>query len=148
MAWSTVSAATVKPRLTATELTALQTLDLPSGITDALADLITQVVDEVRGYIQSGGNNLGAAGTLPSRLVSAAITIVRYRLATRLPIGVTMTDARRREYEDAMKLLDRVANGGFAIEEPTTADTESAGGAGPSIEGKTLTHDRTSQDGL
>jgi hypothetical protein len=137
----------VKPRLSSTELTALQSVDLPSGVTDALADLVTQVVDEVRGFIQAGGNNLGAAGTLPSRLVSAAISIIRFRLSTRFPVKMLDTDARKREHDDAMKLLDRVADGKFAIEEPATGDTESAGGGGPSMAAKTLERDRASQDG-
>lgn len=148
MAWSTVSSSTVKPRLSATELAALQSSDLPSGVTDALADLVTQVVDEVRGYVQSGGFTLGAAGTLPSRLISAAISIIRYRLATRFPVKMLDTEARQREYDDAQKLLDKVAAGKFAIEEPTTADTESSGGPGPSFTDKTLSMNRTSQDGI
>lgn len=147
MAWTSLTSATVKPRLSATELSALQSSGLPDGVTDALADLVTQVVDEVRGYVQAGGFNLGAAGTLPSRLVSAATAIIRFRLGTRFPLKMLDTEARQREYDDAIKLLDRVAAGKFAVEEPTTGDTESSGGPGPSLTDKTLTFNRDNQDG-
>jgi phage gp36-like protein len=148
MAWQSVNSDTFKPRLSSAELTALQAGHLPDGVTDALSDLVTQVVDEVRGYVQAGGNTLGVAGTLPSRLVSAALSIVRFRLATRLPVASLSTDARRREYEDAMRLLERVAEGRFAVEEPTTGDTESVSGTGPSMTERTRYFDRTSQDGI
>ena len=147
MSWQSITSTTVKPRLSATELSALQSSGLPSGVTDALTDLVTQVVDEVRGYIQAGGFNLGAAGTLPSRLVSAALAIIRFRLSTRFPVKMLDTDARQREYDDAMKLLDRVADGKFAVEEPTTGDTESTGGPEPTMTDRTLTFNRDNQDG-
>ena len=148
MAWTSVSATTVKPRLSATELTALQTIDLPSGVTDALTDLVSQVVDEVRGYIRTGGFPLGASGTLPAGLVAAAIDITRYRLAARFPVKILDTDQRRRAYEDAIKLLDRVSAGKWTPETPATPDTESAAGLSPDLDAPTLSMDRDSQDGI
>jgi phage gp36-like protein len=147
MAWTTITTDLVKTRLAGAEVTSLQTAALASGQTDPLPEIVTQVVDEVRGYVAAGGYTLGAAATIPSKLISATLAITRFRLATRLP-RFPFDDNRRREYEDAIRLLNRVADGKFAVEEPTTTDTETLGAPSPAMTAKTLTMDRTSQDGI
>lgn len=148
MAWQSLTTDDVKTRLAGAEVAALQSAALASGQTDPIPDIITAVVDEVRGYIAAGGITLGAAGTIPSKLVSAALAIVRYRVCTRLPVKSLLTEDRVRENEAAIRLLERVADGKFAVEEPTTADTEAIGAPSPSFAEKTLTFDRDSQEGL
>ena len=148
MAWRIITEADVKTRLAGAELNACQTAALADGQTDPLPDIITAVVDEIRGYIAAGGNTLGAAGTIPSKLISAALAIVRYRLATRLPVRSLLTEERKSENTDAIRLLERVADGKFRIEEATAADTESSSAPGPSMGTKTRNFDRTSQDGI
>jgi hypothetical protein len=73
--------------------------------------------------------------------------MVRFRCATRLP-GYQMDENRRREYEDAIRLMERVADGRYAVEEPAAASSEVIGGQSPSVTGKTLSMDRTSQNGI
>jgi hypothetical protein len=58
------------------------------------------------------------------------------------------TDARKREYDGAMALLERVAAGTWTPEEPTTADTESAAGPSPSFTEHDRFFDTDSQDGI
>ena len=148
MAWQTLSSENVKTRLTGPELSALQSAALASGQADPLPEIITAVIDEVRGYISAGGHALETGITVPSKLVSASLAIIRYRLATRLPVKSLLDENRVREYQDAQKLLERVADGRFAIEEPVTETTEVQGAPKPSFADKTLSYDRTSEDGL
>jgi phage gp36-like protein len=148
MAWTTLNAAAVATRLTGPELAALQSAALADGQTDPLPEIVTQVVDEVRGYVAAGGITLGAAGTVPSKLVSAALAIIRYRLATRLPIKSLLTDTRIQENRDAIQLLQRVADGKFLVEEPTETDTESSSAPSPSFGDRTLNYERADQDGI
>jgi phage gp36-like protein len=123
MSWSAITATEVKTRLTGAELTALQTVALASGQTDPLVEIIEQVVDEVRGYISANtSNTLGASGTVPSKLISAALAIIRYRLCTRLPVKSLLTEDRVKENEAAIRLLEQVAAGKFAIEDPNSGD--------------------------
>ena len=123
MSWSAITATEVKTRLTGAELTALQTVALASGQTDPLVEIIEQVVDEVRGYISANtSNTLGASGTVPSKLISAALAIIRYRLCTRLPVKSLLTEDRVKENKAAIRLLEQVAAGKFAIEDPNSGD--------------------------
>jgi phage gp36-like protein len=147
MAWQSISTDDIKTRLAGAEVSALQTAALASGQTDPLPEVVAQVVDEVRGYVAAGGIPLGAASTIPAKLLSAALAIVRFRLATRLP-RFPFDDNRKTEYRDAVALLGRVADGRFLVEEPTTLDTESTAAPSPSVTAKTLTHQRANEDGL
>ena len=123
MSWSALTTANVKTRLTGAELAAMQTAALSAGQTDPLPDIITQVTDEVRGYVAANRKNtLGAAGTLPSKLHGAALAMIRYRLATRLPVKSLLTEDRVKENEAAIRLMEQVAAGKFSIEDPTSGD--------------------------
>lgn len=148
MSWQTLSVDNVKTRLTGPELSALQSAALASGQEDPLPEIITTVVDEVRGYISAGGHTLETGTTVPSKLVSASLAIIRYRLATRLPVKSLLDENRIREYQDAVKLLERVADGRFAIEEPVTATSEVQGGSSPSMSSKTRIFTNSDEDGI
>lgn len=130
MSWNIITTDQVKTRLAGAELTALQSAALANGQADPLPEIITQVVDEVRGYIVAGGFSLETGTTVPSKLVGATLDIIRYRLVTRLPARGLLTDERKEEYKNALELLKRVADGGFSVEEPTTPSTESSGRTG------------------
>jgi hypothetical protein len=148
MAWTTITVENVKTRLTGAELTALQSSALASGQSDPLPEICVQVVDEVRGYIAAGGFALETGTTVPSKLLGASLAIIRYRLATRLPVKSLLDDNRVKENEAAIRLLESVAARRFLIEEPTTASTEAIGGPVPSMSAKTRTYKRTDQDGI
>lgn len=148
MAWQEITTANVKTRLTGAELTAMQTAALASGQTDPLPEIITTVVDEVRGYIAAGGFSLEEGSKVPSKLVSATLAIIRYRLATRLPVKSLLDQNRIDEKNDALALLERVSNRKFMIEEPTTVEDEAIGGPSPSMTTKTRNFDSTDEDGI
>mgnify|MGYP003609792862 CR=1 FL=1 len=123
MSWSTITSTNVKTRLAGAELTALQTAALATGQADPLIEVIADVVDEVRGYISANPKNtLGAAATVPSKLLSATLAIIRYRLATRLPAKAFLTQDRIDENNAAIRLLEQVAANKFAIEDPNSGD--------------------------
>lgn len=59
-----------------------------------------------------------------------------------------LTEVRKKENDAAIELLERVADGKFAIEEPVTESEESIGAPSPRITGRARTHTRADQDGL
>jgi len=145
--WISITTADIQTRLAGAEVEALRTAALADDQADPLPEIVSQVVDEVRGYVAAGGYTLGDGETVPSKLFSATLAMVRFRCATRLP-GYQMDENRRREYEDAIRLMERVADGRYAVEEPAAASSEVIGGQSPSVTGKTLSMDRTSQNGI
>lgn len=127
MAWQSITVTDVMTKLSGAEVSALQTAALGSGQTDPVAGIITAVVDEVRGYVAANPDNrLGDAGKVPSKLVSATLSIIRHRICTRLPLKSLLTEERIAEKNDALRLLDRVADAKFAIEDPVTGDISTA----------------------
>ena len=112
--------------LTAPELNLARTTLLPSGVTDRLTDAIANVTNEVRGYCSSpkarraGAPPLGPEGTIPDELLTAAISRITYELCRALPGKVMLTDQRTTANENALALLERVADGAFGIAPPET----------------------------
>jgi hypothetical protein len=150
MSWITITADEVKTRLAGAELSAFQTAALATGQTDPLPEITAQVVDEVRGYVAAcRSNTLGPAGTIPPRLLSATLAIIRFRLANRLPGGTALVDDLRvKEYEGAVSLLGKVAECDFAVEDPTGDATSGAQTNTPRITPRVRRFDRCSQEGL
>lgn len=149
MSWITLSVTDVKAKLAGAELTALQTAALASGQSDPVVEIIAEVTNEVRGYVAAcARNTLGAGATIPDKLKSAALAMIRYRSATRLPVKSFLTADRVSENEAAVRLMEQVAKCMFAIEEPTTASDEVIAMPSPSICGNSKTITRQSTDGM
>ena len=149
MSWITITEDDVKTRLTGAELSAFRTAALAAGQTDPLPEVIAQVTDEVRGYIAAcPRNSLGAAGTIPKRLLGAALNIIRYRVATRLPSMKALIDGLREgEYKDALTLLRQVAACDYAIEDPTASDEQGVS-VRPMIKSRRRQFSRAQQEGV
>lgn len=136
MSWSALSEDEVISRFTSTEEQLLQRAALASPGISPLADILSQVTNEVRGYIAAAkGNSLGASGTIPDEVRGAAIAMARWRLAGRVAVGSAGTllqgETRRKEYEDALALLKDVAAGKMRVENPAAeipVDAPSFGG--------------------
>ena len=149
MAWTTIVADDVSYSLTDVEYKAYTTRFLAPGQSSPLPDIIEKVVNHVRGYVAANASNtLGPAGTIPDKLLDAAVIIIRHRLLTRMRIKID--EDRRKEYEGAEDLLKTVAAGKFAIEEPETAssETQNQGVPGPQVPCKRRRWDRRDQDGI
>jgi phage gp36-like protein len=142
MSWRTLIAADVQTQLSGEELEKLQTAVLADGQADPLPGIITQVTDEVRGYVGGhSGNALGTGSTLPPQVIGAAIAIVRWRLCGRLAIGggaaLLQTPQRQKDYEDALEFLKAVRKGEIAVEQPESVATETLEGELGRYGGKT-----------
>ena len=149
MAWNTITTDDIKSRLAGAELNALQTAALADGQTDPTPEIVNQVIDEVRGYIAAAGVTLGTEGTIPSKLKVATLNLIRYRLCSRLPVASLLTEARIKEYDDAVRLLEQVAAKKFAVEEPTVAAPEQAGASSPRFnDSKVLVYSPENQEGI
>jgi phage gp36-like protein len=149
MAWVIITADDVKTRLSGPEHSALTTAALAAGQSNPLPDLISQTVAEIRGYVAAcERNRLEEGEKIPSKLVGAALALIRYHLATRLPVKGLLTDERKQEYTDAIRLLERVADCKFAVEEPSEVSTEVISSPKPSVGTRTRNYDRASQDGI
>lgn len=153
--WITVDEDLVKTRLSGPELDAFKSAALSDGQTGAvvLADVIEQIVDKVRGYCAQavkGGHlkAMGAAGTIPARLVNATANIIRYELATRLPGMKRLIDELRQKQQDRdIQLLEQVANGKFSAEDPEGEET-AVSVPSPKISARIKKFGRDAQEGI
>ncbi len=123
MSWIALTSADLSATLLATEAAALSSFALAPGASDPVATALTATAEEVRGYVSAhAGVAVGQAGTIPSELAGTALALARWRLLTRLATGraaqVLLTDARRRDYDDAVARLKDVAAGRFFVAPP------------------------------
>ena len=129
MAWITITEALVTSKLSGPELAALKSAALATGQSDPLVEVIAQIVTEVRGYVgASARNTLGEGATIPDELLGAAISRIRFELATRLPVASLLTTARTEANTQALDRLRDAAAGRFAVIQPTTVAAAQAGG--------------------
>lgn len=123
--WRELTEADVQGVLNEPEATAYQAAAIGSG-QDVLADAITAVVNQCRGYIADApGNALAEGLTLPERTHLSALHIIRVEMLTRLDMEVS--EDRRKSKADAIRFFERVADGKVAIEAPAGA-VEASGG--------------------
>lgn len=129
MAWRALVLSDIQTGLSAQELQAVQQYALQPGQTDPTPYVITATMDEVRGYIAASSLVvLGAESTIPDKLIDAAVRIAVWQLVKRFPTKLLATEARRSDYQDAIRLLKDVAADKFRVEVPTTITTEVTAG--------------------
>lgn len=118
MSWDTISETDVLARLSRQEVEAYRAQPMDGGTDDPLSEIIAGAVAEARGRIAAHSANRldDTTTTVPDSVVHHLLAIIRYRLLTRLPLRVT--EARRKEYEDALDFLKAIARGEVAIEDP------------------------------
>jgi hypothetical protein len=147
MAWITIAETDLVTVLSSAELEAYRAAALKVGQADPVAPAIAQVADLVRGYVGGNAANvLGAAGTIPQKLLATALDILAVRIPMR--VGKTPAAGRQDAHDKAIKLLEQVAAGKFSIEEPLVETTETASGSTPSFSGRTPSYTRDDQDGI
>ena len=117
MNWFLLTPESLQSKVNGPELGALRAAAVRGGQPDPLQEILTEVVQEVRGHVAAGGFALGPAGFIPENLLGAVLALIRYRLYTRLPGARSITDARWHDNEDALMLLRQVARGHFQITE-------------------------------
>lgn len=152
MPWRTVTETDLLEAISSDELEGLREASLASGQADPIEDHIDRVVDEARGYIAANReNSLGPEGTVPDRLVRAVVDIAIIRVGGRVA-GLIFDDesVRRDAAKAATRLLEKVAEGKFAIEQPDTAADPSEQNTmfGPSISTPNRNFTDAKQDGI
>lgn len=147
MSWITLSEADVITKLSGPEIAAMKTAALQALQVNPLPEVIRQVVLEIRGYVAAcERNTLGAGQTIPDELLGAAISRIRFELATRLPVTSLLTEDRRSANADALQRLRDVARCDFGIVQPEIPAEEQAGG--PAVEVTSTTTRRYTRDQL
>ncbi len=128
----------------------MKTAALQAAQANPLPPIISQVIKEIRGYVAACERNvLGDGETIPDELQGAAISRIRFELATRLPVASLLNQDRRDANTAATSLLRDVAGCRFLIVQPVAAAPEQAGG--PSVQivsGTTRRATRSQTDGL
>lgn len=148
MSWITIAESDVITKLSGPEIAAMKTAALQAAQANPLPGVITQVVKEIRGSVAAcQRNTLGEGETIPDELLGAAISRIRYELATRLPVASLLTEDRRAANREALRLLERTADCKFNIVQPATASADQASG-GNSVEVVTKTTRRATRDKL
>lgn len=134
MAWVIPSKDDFTARLTAPELTALQTAATNPGDNDRLSIVWKNAIDYVRGRVSAcdrfrnyANDPLVVPGSIPEELYADFMELARYRLLNAIPIGhALITDSRRKSYEDAMESLRDVAECKIEIAPGSNASGQAA----------------------
>ena len=116
------------------ELASVRGVLLPEGRTasQVVTEQLSQAVETVRGFCPSGVT-LAAGETIPKALKHAALCIARIAVFTRIQaLNRFLSDARRDEQADAMRLLRDWQAGRFrvvATDDPATEQPVNGGGS-------------------
>ena len=149
MAWTALAPSDLAERLSAPEYDSVRRAAL-GRYGEEQAQVLADTVAEVRGRVAAcARNRLGAPDTVPGEVRAAALAIFRWRFLTRLPgLKALLTDARKAEYDDALRLLEAAAAGKFAIEQPEEPEEADTGAVAPAVSARPLRWDCPAQEGL
>lgn len=130
MSWRAILESDILTRISGPELEGFRNAALASGQEDPVDDVITQITDQVRGYCAANNAiTLGAAGTIPERLLGPALDIIAVEIQLRAAGSIIDPDEeRRKKAERAYRLLQDVAAGRFAVEDTDGTESSQVGG--------------------
>lgn len=152
MAWRAITDADILTRMSGDELETFRVSALATGQDDPVADVITQVTNEIRGYIAAcEKNTLGSAGTIPETLLGTALDKLVIEIQSRVAgIVIDSDEVRRDKLARAQRLLRDVAQCNFTVEQPESGSEsdEDWGGLSPASTTPTRRFNRASQDGV
>ena len=151
MAWIPITEADLLTAISGDELQGLREAALADGQADPVAPTITRVVDRIRGDIATSGKYDVPANTtlIPDRLLDAALAMIVLRFMSR-PAAAIIDDANKTRANAAAaaeRLLERVAAGNFAIQDPDTG-AEPSGSAISVVNSNTRHFTQNSMKGL
>lgn len=134
MSWITIAESDVITKLSGPEIAAMKSAALQAAQVNPLPEVIDQVVREIRAYVAGcSKNTLGDGSTIPDELLGAAVSRIRFELATRLPVASLLTEDRRTANANALSMLRDVAACRLAIVQPATVSPEVVAGAAGEI---------------
>ena len=153
MSWRAITEADVLTQISGDELAAVRAASLQAAQADPLAPTITQVTQEVRGYVAACSQNvLDATGTtVPTELIGHAVAIIVPRLMARVAgLSIDKDKVRGDAAREAMRVLRDVAACHFAIVQPTTATSDVIASPAPKFSSTERTRNFSSckQDGI
>lgn len=127
MSWQTLHPDQLKRRFATAELAALQRAKIDLDDASIVATL-QDVTGTVRGYVAANRvNRLDLEGTIPATLVSAALDIAMVDYSVSVAgVLIDPKGNRKAAKEAAVKLLQDVAAGRFAIDQPDLATPSQA----------------------
>lgn len=147
MSWITLAESDLLTRMNSKELEGIRAAALAAGQADPVAPSILQVVNHIRGAVRAcDSNTLGDGDTIPDELLGEALDMLVYILPSR--VGTYTTATRKDLHDKAVKLLQRVAECKFYIQNPTTASTTDPPKSKPAITARDKEFTRTKQDGI
>lgn len=129
--WRALTEDDVRALMAGPEDEAYRSQLLSAGQPDPLPAILTQVTTQVRNAIRSCAKNTlhADASYIPEGAVYHAAAIARFRLLGRFAIGEQDQpgDARKTEYQEALKWLDLVRTCKEVVEQPEGTGSESGG---------------------
>jgi len=131
MAWNTLATGDVTAEILPDEVSALNSIQ---GSSSVLAGILTNVIAETQASILAGGNQIGQAGTVPDQIREDVIALARWRWFAALPKTDLQSDARRAQYEEALKRIENIRSGREKVEIPANPQNV----AGPSFRMETI----------
>lgn len=124
-AWRAPTETDLAAALSQREIDAFRQSPSATGAEDPVRAILAQSAGEVRAACRSNGRcRMGPEGTVPPSLMRAAVAIAAFDALKRLPVPVG--EDRRRAKEDALALLERVAEGKVTPEGDGESDAERA----------------------
>ena len=124
MPWSTIAITDVLDELSPQEATAFNTIQ---GQSTTQSNILTRVVNEARGAIRAGGNEMDAEGTIPDQVRNDVIDICIWRWLKKYPaLKQFQTKDRKDAYDEAKKKLNDLSkkDSEYRIELPNAATAE------------------------
>jgi len=145
--WREVTRTDLLGVLSSPELSAYESAAVGAA-QDPVADVISTVTQQARGYLADNPKNSLAEGeTLPDRVILSALHIMRVELLDRLEMEVSTSRAKAKA--DAIRFLEQAARGEVSIEQPTGATEDSgSGGRTETLSSRTRQATRDSLKGL
>jgi len=147
-AWITIAVADLNDYLLGAQMTALRTAALAVGQADPFTNVMHDRCNYVRNRIAGRVQLSVTAYTVPPELKAQACLLIIEAMQNRLAV-LALSDDQRASIARAYKDLDIAGTEALPISTATdAAEAEVEGGGSPSVTAKTLTYNRTSQDGI
>ncbi|MBR1836697.1 MAG: DUF1320 family protein [Kiritimatiellae bacterium] len=128
--WRAPTETDLAAALSQREIDAFRASPAASLAEDPVAALLAQAAGETRGACRSNGRvRMGPEGTVPPSLMRAVVAIAAFDALKRLPVAVG--EDRRRAKEDALALLEKVAEGRITPEGDGEPDDDSRPATSP-----------------
>ena len=133
MAWREITESDILLKLSKNELDTVRSVST-SG--DPVPGAIRMVAERIRGSIAANASNvMGAEGTIPERLMDAAASLLVVQLySANGGMLIDLNDTRKGAAKSAERLLERVADGKYAVELPGPVGESAEDGKSASAE--------------